>query len=156
MLEFKYDDDKYIHNENRDAIKNWLLNPPTKHHEMLLDMAGFEPDSGLLFGEAFDYCYYDDEEAMWNYCFKDLSLEDSEANIYTFQYLLYALAKWLTPTKRMKEFKVHLKKLKLDGDFAKAQIIVHNQTLFQIGVMKYEKSFDNVSEYYYFIHVKRQ
>ena len=120
MLEFKYDDDKYIHNKNRNAIKNWLLNPPTKHHVVLLEMAGFEPDSGLLFGEAFDYCYYDDEEAMWNDCLKDINLEDSEANIYTFQYLLYALAKWLTPTKRLKEFKVHLKKLDLVSDFAKA------------------------------------
>lgn len=119
MVEFKYDDDKYIHNENRDAIKNWLLNPPTKHHKMLLDMAGFEPD-GLLFEEAFDNCYYDDEEAMWLDCFKDLNLEDSEANIYTFQYLLYSLSKLLTNTKRMKEFKVHLKKLNLVGDFAKA------------------------------------
>ena len=119
MIDFKYDDDKYAYNINRNAIKNWLLNPPTNHHKMLLDMAGFEPD-GLLFGEAFDYCYYDDEEAMWNDCFKDLSLEDSEANIYTFQYLLYALAKWLTPAKRFKAFKVHLKKLDLGGDFAKA------------------------------------
>lgn len=116
MIDFKYDDDKYIHNENRDAIKNWLLNPPTKHHEILLDMAGFEPD-GFLFGEAFDYCYYDDEEAMWNDCFKDLDLEDSEANINTFQYLLYALAKLLSNNKILKEFKVHLKRLNLDGDF---------------------------------------
>ena len=120
MLEFKYDDDKYIYNKNRNAIKNWLLNTPSKHHEMLLDMAGFEPGSGLLFEEAFDNCYYDDEEAMRNDCLKDLNLEDSEANIYTFQYLLYALAKWLTPTKRLKEFKVHLKKLDLVSDFAKA------------------------------------
>ena len=118
MLEFKYDDDKYIHNENRDAIKNWLLNPPTKHHEMLLEMAGFEPD-GLLFEDAFDNCYYDNEESMWVDCFKDLNLEDDDANIYTFQYLLYALAKWLTPTKRLKAFKVHLKKLNLSKDFAK-------------------------------------
>lgn len=117
MIEFKYDDDKYIHNNNRNAIKNWLLNPPTKHHKMLLDMAGFEPDSGLLFEEAFDHCYYDDEEAMWLDCFKDLDIEDDDANICTFQYLLYALAKWLTPTKRFKTFKVHLKKLDLGGDF---------------------------------------
>lgn len=120
MVDFKYDDDKYIHNKNRDAIKDWLLNPPTKHHEILLDMAGFEPYSVLLFEEAFDDCYYDDEEAMWNDCFKDLNLEDSEANIYTFQYLLYALAKWLTPTKRLKAFKVHLKKLDLGSDFVNA------------------------------------
>ena len=120
MLEFKYDDDKYIYNKNRDAIKNWLLNPPTKHHVVLLEMAGFEPDSGILFGEAFDYCYYDDEESMWLDCFRDLNLEDDEANIYTFQYLLYALAKWLTPTKRLKEFKVNLKKIELGGDFANA------------------------------------
>ena len=119
MVEFKYDDDKYIHNNNRDAIKNWLLNPPTKHHELLLDMVGFEPD-GLLFEEAFDYCYYNDEEQMWLDCFKDLSLEDDDANIYTFKYLLYALAKLLTNTKRLKEFKVHLKKIKLGSDFANA------------------------------------
>lgn len=118
MVEFKYDDDKYIHNKNRDAIKNWLLNPPTKHHEMLLEMAGFEPD-GLLFEESFDNCYYDDEEAMWNDCLKDLSIEDNEANIYTFQYLLYAISRWLTPTKRLKEFKVHLKKIGIEKDFAK-------------------------------------
>lgn len=120
MLEFKYDEEKYIHNENRDAIKNWLLNPPTKHHEMLLDMAGFEPGSGILFEEAFDYCYYDEEESMWNDCFKDLNLDDDDANIYTFKYLLYALSKLLTNTKRLKEFKVHLKKLDLGGDFANA------------------------------------
>ena len=120
MIEFKYDDDKYIHNKNRNAIKNWLLNPPKKHHEMLLDMAGFEPESGLLFEEAFDDCYYDDEESMWIDCFKDLNLDEDEANVYTFQYLLYALAKWLTPTKRLKEFKVHLKKHDLGSDFANA------------------------------------
>ena len=119
MLEFKYVEDKYIHNENRDAIKNWLLNPPAKHHEMLLDMAGFEPDSGILFGEAFDYCYYADEEPMWLDCFKDLHIEADDANIYTFQYLLYALSKLLTSTKRLKEYKVHLKKLNINGDFAK-------------------------------------
>ena len=120
LIEFKYDDDKYIHNKNRNASKNWLLNPPKKHHEMLLDMAGFEPDSGMLFEEAFDDCYYDDEESMWLDCFKDIHIEDADDNIYTFQYLLYALAKLLTSTKRLKEYKVHLKKLKLSGDFAKA------------------------------------
>ena len=119
MIEFKYDDEKYVHNKNRNAIKNWLLNPPAKHHEMLLDMAGFEPDSGLLFEEAFDDCYYDEEEPMWLDCCKDLSIDSDAKNIYTFQYLLYALAKWLTPSKRLKEFKVHLKKIKLSGDFAK-------------------------------------
>ena len=120
MVDFKYEDDKYVHNKNRDAIKKWLLNPPTKHHEMLLDMAGFEPDSGLLFGEAFDYCYYDEEESMWLDCFKDLDLEDDDANIYTFQYLLYALSKLLTPSERLKMYKVHLKKLNLSKDFANA------------------------------------
>ena len=119
MVDFKYDDEKYVHNTNRDAIKKWLLNPPSKHHEMLLDMAGFESD-GLLFGEAFDYCYYDDEEAMWTDCFNDLNLEDDDANISTFQYLLYALSRWLTPTKRLKEFKVHLKKISMEKDFTKA------------------------------------
>ena len=118
MIDFKYDDDKYVHNQNRDAIKNWLLNPPTKHHEMLLDMAGFEPDSELLFGEAFDYCYYDDEEAMWLDCFNDLSLEDDDANITTFQYLLHALAKLLTTSERLKMYRVHLKKLGVEKDFA--------------------------------------
>ena len=118
MVDFKYDDEKYVHNENRNAIKKWLLNPPTKHHKMLLDMAGFEPDSGLLFEEAFDDCYYDEEELMWLDCFKDLNLDEAEANIYTFQYLLYALSKLLTNTKRLKEYKIHLKKIKLDGDFA--------------------------------------
>lgn len=117
MIDFKYDDDKYIHNKNRDAIKNWLLNPPTKHHEMLLEMAGFEPDSGMLFEEAFDDCYYDDEESMWLDCLRDLNLDEDEANIYTFQYLLYALSKLLTSTKLLKKYKVHLKKLKLNGDF---------------------------------------
>ena len=120
MIEMKYDDDKYIHNKNRDAIKQWLLNPPTKHHKMLIDMAGFEPGSGLLFEEAFDNCYYDDEEAMWLDCLKELDLEDDDANICTFQYLLYALAKLLTDTKRLKNYKVHLKKLDMDKDFAKA------------------------------------
>ena len=130
MVEFKYDDDKYIHNKNRDAIKNWLLNPPTKHHEMLLDMAGFEPyDKRYSYDECFDDCYYDEEERMWLDCFKDLNLEDYEANIYTFQYLLYALAKWLTPTKRLKAFKVHLKKLDLGGDFKNAQSSV------QLGII---------------------
>ena len=119
MLEFKYDDAKYIHNKNRNAIKNWLLNPPPKHHKMLLEMAGFEPDSGMLFEEAFDYCYYDDEESLWLSCFKYLGIEDNDDNIYTFQYLLYALAKLLTSTKRLKEYKVHLKKLNISGDFAK-------------------------------------
>ena len=120
MIEFKYDDEKYVHNKNRNVIKNWLLNPPTKHHKMLLEMAGFEPDSGLLFEEAFDYCYYEEEESMCHECFKDLSIDADAKNIYTFQYLLYALAKLLTSTKRLKEFKVHLKKLDLGGDFAKA------------------------------------
>ena len=119
MIEFKYDDDKYIHNKNRNAIKNWLLNPPTKHHKMLLEMAGFEPDQGLLFEEAFDYCYYDEEESMWLDCFKDLNIDD-DANINTFQYLLYSLSKWLTPTKRLKKFKVHLKKIDMDCDFKNA------------------------------------
>ena len=116
----KYDNGKYVHNKNRNAIKNWLLNPPTKHHEMILDMAGFEPESGLLFAVAFDHCYFEEEEAMWVDCFKDLNIDVDDANIYTFQYLLYALAKWLTPTKRLKAFKVHLKKIDLGGDFAKA------------------------------------
>lgn len=119
MVDFKYSAEKYIYNKNRDAIKNWLLNPPTKHHDMLLDMAGFEPD-GLLFGEAFDYCYYDDEESMWQDCFEDLDIEDDDANISTFQYLLYALCNWLTHSKRLKEYKVHLKKIKLSGDFTNA------------------------------------
>ena len=120
MIEFKYDDEKYIHNKNRDAIKNWLINPPPKHHEMLLDMAGFEPGSGILFKEAFDYCYYADEESMWVDCFKYLSIEDDDANIYTFQYLLCALSKLLTSTKKLKEYKVHLKKINLSVDFANA------------------------------------
>ena len=120
MVDFKYDDEKYVHNTNRDAIKKWLLNPSSKHHELLLDMAGFEPDSGLLFGDAFDNCYYEDEESMWLDCFNDLNLEDDDTNIYTFQYLLYALAKWLTPSKRLKEYKVHLKKIELGSDFAHA------------------------------------
>lgn len=120
MIEMKYDADNYIHNKNRDAIKNWLLNPPSKHHEMLLDMAGFEPCDEFLFGDAFDQCYYDAEEAMWDDCFKDLNLEDNDANICTFQYLLYAVAKWLTPTNRLKVFKVHLKKIDLGSDFANA------------------------------------
>ena len=119
MIDFKYEDEKYIHNKNRNAIKNWLLNPPKKHHEMLLDMAGFEPDSGLLFEEAFDNCYYGEEELMCHDCFKDLGIDADATNIYTFQYLLYALAKLLTSTKRLKEYKVHLKKIKLSGDFAK-------------------------------------
>lgn len=116
MVDFKYEDEKYVHNENRDSIKKWLLNPPSKHHEMLIEMAGFEPD-GFLFEEAFDQCYYDEEEQMWNDCFKDLNIEDDEANIYTFQYLLYALAKWLTPSKRFKKYKVHLKKIRVEKDF---------------------------------------
>ena len=120
MIDFKYDDEKYIHNVNRSAIKNWLLNPPPKHHEMLLDMAGFEPESGMLFEEAFDYCYYADEESMCHDCFKDLRIDADATNIYTFQYLLYALAKLLTSSKKLKEYKVHLKKIKLSGDFAKA------------------------------------
>ena len=119
MIEFKYDDEKYIHNKNRNAIKNWLLNPPAKHHEILLEMAGFEPDSGMLFGEAFDNCYYDEEESMCLDCFKYLRIDADATNIYTFQYLLYALSKLLTSTKRLKEYKVHLKKLNLSDDFAK-------------------------------------
>ena len=118
MIEFKYDDDKYIHNKNRDAIKKWLLNPPSKHHEMLLDMAGFEPyDDEFLFGDAFDQCYYDDEESMWVDCFNDLHIDEEEANINTFQYLLYALCKFLTPSERLKMYKVHLKKLDAKSDF---------------------------------------
>ena len=117
MVQFKYKDAKYIHNKNRDAIKNWLLNPPPKHHEILLEMAGFEPDPYYGFFTCFDECYYDEEESMWLDCFKDLNLDVEEANIYTFQYLLYALSKWLTPTKLLKEFKVHLKKIELGGDF---------------------------------------
>ena len=116
MIEYKYDADKYIYNNNRDSIKKWLLNPPAKHHKILLKMAGFEPD-GLLFEEAFDYCYYDDEEQMWIDCFNDLDLEDNDENICTFQYLLYALAKLLTNTKNLKAFKVHLKKIDLGCDF---------------------------------------
>ena len=118
MVEFKYDDDKYVHNKNRDAIKNWLLNPPSKHHEMLLDMAGFGTTFDYFNG--FDQCYYEEEEQMWLDCFKDLNLEEDDANIYTFQYLLYALAKCLTPTKRLKEFKVHLKKISMEKDFTNA------------------------------------
>ena len=119
MVEYKYYDGKYVHNKNRNAIKNWLLNPPTEHHKMLLEMAGFEPGPGLLFKEAFDDCYFGDEEIICYDCFKDISIDADVKNIYTFQHLLYALAKWLTPSKRLKEFKVHLKKIELCGDFEK-------------------------------------
>lgn len=117
MLGLKYDDEHYIHNKNRDAIKKWILNPPTKHHEKLLEMAGFEPREGRTFEFDFDHCYYEDERDLWRACFEDLHINGDEANIFTFQYLLYALSRFLISSERLKMYKIHLKKIELGKDF---------------------------------------
>ena len=116
MIEYKYDKESYIYNKNRDAIKNWLLNPPPKHHEKLLEMMGFEPYGDNAFIFAFENCYYEDEEELCKACSKDLNIDDDE-NFDTFESLLMALSRFTVPSDRLKKFKVHLKKIELGGDF---------------------------------------
>lgn len=117
MIEYKYPKEHYIYNKNRNAMKKWLLNPPTKYHELLLDMAGFVPfDNKYSFDFCFDNCYEEEEEAMCVDCCKDLGI-DYDDNCCDFSYLLYALSKWLTPSDRLKKYKIHLKKIELNKDF---------------------------------------
>ena len=116
MIEYKYDKEHYIYNKNRNAIKKWLLNPPPKHHEKLIEMMGFEPYGDNAFIFAFENCYYEDVEELCKACCEELNI-DVEGNFDTFEYLLMALSRFLVPSERLKKFKVHLKKIKLGEDF---------------------------------------
>lgn len=99
----------------RDKIKNWLLNPPPKHHEKLLEMMGFEPYGDNEFIFAFENCYYEDEEGLCKACCKDLNI-DEEEHYVTFCDLLMALSRFMVSSERLKKFKVHLKKIEINND----------------------------------------
>lgn len=130
MVEYKYDLEKYEYNPNRDAIKKWLLNLPSKYFNVLDSICGVwswhEKDytGEVVLAEKFmlymDEGFYDEQEQLWLACFKDLSIDYEDKDIYTFQYLLYALVAWLNDPKNLKLFKVNMKKNDLKKDFTNA------------------------------------
>ena len=118
MVKLKHDKELYIHNKNRDAIKNWLLNPPTKHHELLFKMIGFVPEVGVPFYESFTHHFCDKCFPLCSSCLSDLQIKDDYANMYTFYMLLEALSRFLVPSDKIKKYKIHLKKVEMEKDFA--------------------------------------
>ena len=117
MIELKHNKELYIHNKNRNAIKNWLLNPPTKHHEMILKMMCFVSEDGVQFYVGFTNTFCDTCYPLCSACIKDLHLKEDWCNMYTFYCSLEALSRLLVHSDKLKKYKVHLKKNEIEKDF---------------------------------------
>lgn len=116
-MPYKLLDSFIYNNKNRNVIKKWLLNPPPKNHELILEMMGFVPKVGMSFRNDFDNKYSSKEIPLCYSCLNDLQLKNGADNMCTFFCLLQALSHFLISSERLKKYKIHLKKIELNKDF---------------------------------------